>query len=232
MDEKARKASQDDQLPSIGETFEESERLLTPFFRTSAIGFAILDRELRYQAINPCLARINGIPVSDHLGVRMRDLFGEIGEKLAAAYYSQVLDRAQSSHFEVKNFRWPARGDSPYWAVNTNFPIKDRTGKVKQMGILVVEVTQQRELDKLIRELTGTPHGNTEENISIARELHQSVEQYDAALAQSLETLVGQRDKSLEALTQSVEALDRRIVTMDKLVTAVASSFPCRNDVV
>ena len=228
MAEKTSKRSQDEQLVAIGKTFEQSERLLKPFYRSSAIGFAILDRELRYQAINTCLAKTNGTPASDHLGVYIRDMFGEIGEKLAAPYYSQVFDRGQCSHFEVKNFRWPARGDSPYWAVNTNFPIKDGTGKVKQMGILVVEVTQQRELDEFIRELTGMPHGNTKENISIATELQQSVEQYDSALAKSLEVLAGQRDKSLELLTQSVEALDRRIVTMDKLVAAVASSFPRR----
>src|SRR5438309_40360 len=94
-------ASGDEHLLAVGDTFDQSERFLKAFSHTSSIGFAILDRELRYQAINRRLAEVNGIPARVHLGVRIRDIFGEIAEKIAEPGYRRVLHRAQSSHFEV-----------------------------------------------------------------------------------------------------------------------------------
>jgi hypothetical protein len=60
----------------LGSTFDNSERLLQAFSQASAIGFAILDDQLRYQGINHCLANINGIPAEAHLGFGVRELFG------------------------------------------------------------------------------------------------------------------------------------------------------------
>jgi hypothetical protein len=52
----------------VGDTIDTSERLLQAFSQTSAIGFAIPDNQLRYQAINSCLASINGMPAQSALG--------------------------------------------------------------------------------------------------------------------------------------------------------------------
>jgi hypothetical protein len=74
-----------------------------------------------------------------HLGFSATDIFGEISRKIAELSCRRVLERGQTSHFEVKNAVLPARIDSRYWGLNTNFPVRDRAGKVRQIGILVVE---------------------------------------------------------------------------------------------
>jgi PAS domain S-box-containing protein len=209
------------------EVFQESERLLAIFSRASAIGFAILDKQLRYQAINNSLAAINGIPAEAHLGRTVREVFGELSEKAAEPNYHRVLAHGEVSHFEVTNAVLPTRADSRYWGLNTNFPIRDRAGRVKQIGMMVVEVTEQRKLEMLFFKLAAElRHAKTRETFWLARELKDSIDQYHAALAVNLEVLVRQPKTSTERLTQSVELVDQRIVAMRELVSEVASRFP------
>ena len=62
-------------------TSDRTERLARAFYGASEIGFAVLDRELRYQALNPCLASINGMPEESHLGITVGDIFGDLAER-------------------------------------------------------------------------------------------------------------------------------------------------------
>lgn len=212
---------------AVGEALQESKRLLTAFSSASAIGFAVLDDDLRYQAINNCLASINGLPAKAHLGLTTREIFGEISEKMAEPSYHRVLAHGEISHFEITKAVLPSRADSRYWGLNTNFPIRDRAGTVRQIGIIVIEVTHQRKLEEFLHKLTAQlRHKQTQETFWLAQELHNSVDQYHTALAVKLEAMMRGQEKSAELLAQSVEALDQRIMAMTKLMSSVASNFP------
>jgi hypothetical protein len=211
----------------VGETLADADRLLQAFSDTSAIGFAILDSELRYQAINDCLARVNGIPAKAHLGITTREMFGELSEKIAEPSYHLVLDNGQTSHFEVENAVLPTRPDSRFWALNANIPIKDRAGTVRQIGIMVVEVTAQRKLEELFHKLAAELRDTkTQETFWQPRQLREYINQYHAALEISLDFLIQDREKSAEPLAQSIEVLDQRIKKMGALVSSVTSGFP------
>jgi hypothetical protein len=95
--------------PAVVNPSNNSRRLLQAFSHTSAIGLAILDDQLRYQGINNCLANINGMPAKDHLGVGVRELFGELSEKIAEPSYHRVLELGETSQFEVKDAALPNR---------------------------------------------------------------------------------------------------------------------------
>jgi hypothetical protein len=212
------------------EALQESKGLLSTFSHASAIGFAILDNQLRYQAINNCLAGINGMPAEAHLGFTVREIFGEVSEQIAEPSYRRVLDRGEITHFEITNAVLPARIDSHYCGLNLNFPIRDRAGRIERIGILVVEVTEQRKLERFFHELAGElRHTKTREHFWFTRDLQASIHQYHAALAMSLGSLIADRvdpETNAEQLAQSVELLDQRIVNMRKLVSSVASRFP------
>ena len=210
-----------------GETFEATERLLAAFSHTSEIGFAVLDNQLRYQAINKCLVKINGLPGKAHLGVKVGEIFGELSKRVAEPHYRRVLRRGQASHFEVTHAVLPTRIESRYWGLNNCFPITDRTGRVRQVGMMVIEVTGQRKLEKFLRELEGKlRESKTKENFWFARELQDCIAQYHAALAVSLDVLVRNPAKSMEVLAESVEVLDQRIALMQILVSEAAMCFP------
>jgi hypothetical protein len=226
MGEKEDERSGHRQQSVVGSTVGNSERLLQAFSRTSAIGFAILDDQLRYQGINSCLADINGMPVKAHLGFGVREIFGELSEKLAEPSYHRVLDFAETSQFEVENAVLPNRPESRYWGLNVNVPIRNRVGRVYEIGMLVIEVTEQRRLRECVHNLGAEfHHSRTKEMFWQARQLQDSVDAYHTALAFSLELLV-RGERSTEQLAQSIEVLDQRIMAMRKLVSSATAGFP------
>jgi hypothetical protein len=161
-------------------------------------------------------------------GITARELFGELSEKIAEPSYHLVLHNGQTSYFEIENAVLPTRPDSRFWALNTNFPIKDRAGTVRQIGIMVVEVTEQRKLEELFHKLAAELRDTkTQETFWQARQLRESIRQYHAALGVSLDLLIQDREKSAELLAQSIEVLDQRIRKMGALVSSVTTSgFP------
>jgi PAS domain S-box-containing protein len=208
---------------------DSTERLVRPFAHSLSIGFAVLDHELRYQAVNSCLAAINGVPAKAHLGLSTREMFGELSEKIAEPGYHRILAHGEIEHFEIRDSVLPSRPGSRYWGLNVCFPIRDRTGNVRQIGTMVVEVTQQRELEKLLGQLAGTLRSSkTRESFWFAREVQDAVEQYHAALALSLDHLVGKREISTDSLAESIEELDRHIMAMNTLVSSVITALPIR----
>jgi hypothetical protein len=211
---------------AAGDTLGESERLLKAFSGASEIGFAVLDRGLRYQVINGSLAVINGIPAAVHLGVTVGELFGEISQKVAEPIYRQILSNGESAQFEVSDVALPTRPGSRYWGLNTNFPIRNRGGQVSQLGIMVIEVTHQRRLQGLISAFPERFH-NTNSNAArwYAREMQDAIDQYHSALALGLKILVKESDKSTELLTRSIAMLDQSILVMRNIVEDATQVF-------
>jgi hypothetical protein len=213
--------------PHHGEALQESKRLLSAFSGASAIGFAILDTQFRYQAINNCLAGIHGIPAKAHLGVTVRQILGEIAEKTAEPNYDRVLAYGEISHFEITDAVLPTRTNSHYWGLNYNFPIRNHVGRLNEIGIVVIETTEQRKLEKSLHELAGELHSPmTRETFWFARTLQEAIEEYHVALVVNVAALVGGRERSTELLAQSVEVLDQRITNMRRFVSSVTSNLP------
>src|SRR3984893_17899643 len=63
----------------------QSAQLLAAFSRTSAIGLAIIDNQIRFRSVNNALAVRRGVPVEAHSGNRPRDIFGIVAAKSEAA---------------------------------------------------------------------------------------------------------------------------------------------------
>jgi len=58
-----------------------AQRLLTDLFGNATIGLAVVDDQLRYQALNPCLAAMDGISAESHFG---KDSKGSAGRSCFA----------------------------------------------------------------------------------------------------------------------------------------------------
>jgi len=209
------------------EPIEELPGLLAAFSDTSAIGFAVVDDQLRYLAINKALAAMTGVPAAAHLGKTIRDILGDAATQIENTCRTVFGTGRAVLQAELKA-TLPTRTAAGYWIRNC-YPIHDRAGKVKQVVALVVEVTAQRKLDEAIGELTGKfLHKHTKEQFWLAKELHDSINQYHAALATSLDCLSQRTEKpeiGIASLAQSVESLDQRIVAMQNVVSDAASIF-------
>jgi len=67
---------------------------LETIYRTTPIGLAFLDRDLRYVRINERLARANGLSVSQHIGQCMRDILPHLADVIEAPLRG-VIERNQ-----------------------------------------------------------------------------------------------------------------------------------------
>jgi DNA-binding CsgD family transcriptional regulator len=124
--------------------YTDPKPLLTDIFSSSPVGFAILDDQLRFEAINKALAEMNGVPLEDHLGKTIREVLGPV----AAAYLEPKLARAFATA-EAVCFNLvtvlPTRTEKGYWTVSY-FPIGKLKGCVHQVCATVTELTVSRQL--------------------------------------------------------------------------------------
>lgn len=203
---------------------QDSARLLTAFSQTSAIALSVYDNQLRFRAVNLAAAATPGIPAEAFVGNTLRDMIGDAAPG-PEARLRRLLVAAETPAIEVSAML-PTRADFGYW-IEKNFAIKGRAGRVNQIVSLAVEVTAHRKLEQSFHKLGGElPRTTNDEYRRLARELHDSVDCYHAALAMSLEDLSRRcRDPERfpELLAQSMEALDERML---KLLLSISRCFP------
>jgi len=173
---------------AVREAFTEPEQLLGAFLDALTIGLAICDDRLRYQAINNVFAAMNGVRAEAHLGKTLRDVLGHVAPKVAPAFEQVFATGQPLLNFEL-TAELPTRTDVGYW-IGSYFPIKDASGRVKQVVAIVVEVTKQKKLETALRKLMGQLlRIKDDEPRWIAPELHDSINQYHAACLRNLHCL-------------------------------------------
>ncbi|MFZ0772803.1 MAG: sigma 54-interacting transcriptional regulator [Candidatus Sulfotelmatobacter sp.] len=159
--------------PVSFEALAESEQLLTVFFSASKVGLGILDTDFRYIAINKTLAEINGLSAEAHLGKSVREVLGDLAE-LVEPQYQHVLATGQPVlDLEISSML-PTRTEVGHWKLHF-IPIKDATGKVTQIGGVVVEITGQKKLEESLRSVS--------ENLRAERKRAQVMEEVGRLLA-------------------------------------------------
>ncbi len=157
------------------EGFSEPEQLLSAFFAASNVGLSIVDTQLNYQAINSALAEMNGFPVEAHLGKSVRDILGNAAESI-----EPILRRVLLTGEPVTNvaltLQLPTRTEVGHWVVHY-FPMNDASGKVTRIGVVVVEVTEQKKLEEKLDSLTcelEQEQGRRQMLLEIGAALHSS----------------------------------------------------------
>jgi formate hydrogenlyase transcriptional activator len=129
-----------------------SEPSLTAYFKASKVGFCILDADFRFLAVNDALAKINGVPAAAHLGKSVRDILGDFAE-VVEPYLRKVVAEGQPLADIELSFLLPSRSDPGNLIVHY-LPIKDSTGKVVQIGAVVIEITEQKKLEESLRSVS------------------------------------------------------------------------------
>lgn len=131
------------------EALMESEQLLTAYFRASRVGLCILDEDFHYVAVNDTLAEMNGVSGAAHLGRSVRDILGDFAE-LIEPQFRRLLSTGEPILDLELSFVLPTRSEPGHW-IEHYIPMKDKSGKVTQIGVIVVEVTERKKLEESLR---------------------------------------------------------------------------------
>ncbi|HYL96646.1 MAG TPA: PAS domain-containing protein, partial [Terriglobales bacterium] len=136
------------------EALGDPEQLLAAYFSSSTVGLCVLDRQLRFLAVNHALAEMNGVPAAAHLGKTLREVLGD-----GAQTFEPEFQRVLSSGEPVLNIEasvlLPTRTEAGHWLEHF-FPIKRADGQVERIGAIVVEISKQKKLEESFRALTRT----------------------------------------------------------------------------
>jgi len=116
----------------------ESERLVASFFKSSKVGLAIVDRQLRYSMVNPYLAAVHRAPVESHVGKHVDEMLGGIAPGVEAAI-QEVFHTGRAIINCKFTGAFPTRDDIGQWIANY-FPITDSKGDVTEVAAIVVEL--------------------------------------------------------------------------------------------
>ncbi len=162
---------------AVQDAFSEPEQLLSAYFHESTVGLCIVDAEFRYLAVNPALAQMNGMPPEAHLGKTCREVLGDFFDRVEPLF-QRILDNGQPIVGMQLSGTLLMRSEVGHWSENY-FPIKDASGEVKQIGVVVVEITEQKKLEESLRHLAASLQ-QEKDRLQLLREI-------DATLASTVD---------------------------------------------
>jgi len=130
---------------------EETLALLDTVLQTAPVGFAFLDRELRYVRINQALAAMNGRSVEEHLGATVASILPEVGSALELLF-RRVFETGEPIRDVETSL--PAAGEpgrSRYFLASY-YPVRGADGNVAWVGAVVADITQRKLIEDALRE--------------------------------------------------------------------------------
>ncbi|RKH25620.1 PAS domain-containing sensor histidine kinase [Corallococcus praedator] len=131
-----------DGAASEGLTEAQSRLLLETLVACTPVGLAVLDLEQRFVKVNDALAEMNGIPRAAHLGRKVQELLPELWATLRPQY-QHILDGGEAKTFEMSGVTPKAAGVERHF-LTSYYPMRTASHVLLGIGIIVVEVTEQR----------------------------------------------------------------------------------------
>jgi PAS domain S-box-containing protein len=124
---------------------DEALAMLDAVVESAPIGIAYVDLEFRYQRVNAVLARMNGVPAAAHIGKRANELFPQFAP-FWEPHWRRVIDTGEPVQDLVLSATMP--DGSVRHALVTFFPVRVGEGPVLGVGILVADITAQRQAEE------------------------------------------------------------------------------------
>jgi DNA-binding NarL/FixJ family response regulator len=125
--------------------------LLPTLFASSVMGVALLDSQIRFQAVNGALAAMNGFPAAAHIGKKLRYILGSSTSKIETVIRQVLETGAPVSNMELKA-KLPGRLEKGHW-IESFLAVRDEHNRVTQVAALVVELTEQEKLQAALQQV-------------------------------------------------------------------------------
>ncbi|MCU1485777.1 MAG: peptidylprolyl isomerase [Actinomycetia bacterium] len=123
---------------------------LAALLAEARIGVAVLDRDLRYLAVNELLATITGLPASDHLGRTIDEVVPNLTPEIAVALH-RALETGEVVRATVVDSSTPASPDLPRRFEVSYHPLAGADGGFGGLVALVDELTDQSRAMEVLR---------------------------------------------------------------------------------
>lgn len=129
-----------DELKKLEAQLLESNQILETTYQTAPVGLSLVDKDFRYHRINSILAKINGLPVSEHIGKTIPEILPELKDKLIP-FYQKVLDTGKPiKNIEISGPKPSNPNETGYWMVSY-YRVEEGISTV------VVDISQRKEIE-------------------------------------------------------------------------------------
>ena len=133
------------------ELLQTSEQRLNAFFTSAPAGLVLLDNQLRYLQLNETVAKINGVPVKDHLGKTVREVLPHLAP-VAEPLLQKVLATGEPMLNVELSGETPSQPGVPRHWLESFFPILGKDGRPDGVGVIFVEITESKRAEAALRE--------------------------------------------------------------------------------
>jgi PAS domain S-box-containing protein len=154
----------------------ESLALLDALFESAPVGLGYFDRELRYERVNDKLARINGVPVEEHIGRTVTEVLPAMDERVEQEFHRVLETGVPAVDIEFVGETPAAAGEERRFSCAI-YPVRDADGSVTGIGIVVLDITARRRAEaerERAHELEREARATAEEMAARARFLAES----------------------------------------------------------
>ncbi|MFN6479681.1 PAS domain S-box protein [Nostoc sp. DedQUE07] len=128
---------------------QRSEALLQALIAASPVGLTLFDRELRYLYGNEALAKINDLPLSEHLGHTLWEVFPEMASQFAPMLLQVIETQVPVLNLEFSGEVRPGVFRS---AISNHYPVCLPNGEVIGVGVSVMDITELVQAQQKLRE--------------------------------------------------------------------------------
>lgn len=123
---------------------------LQAIYDGSPLGMCFIDRGLHYVSVNRRLAEMNGVPVAAHLGRRVDEVIPAIFPAVEP-FLLKALEGEATRGAEYTKPSWNGNGQRQ--TVRAYYqPIHEETGEMLGVSVALMDVTEQKRLEHLLRE--------------------------------------------------------------------------------
>ena len=129
------------------EQFEELENI----YASVPVGLAVIDRDLRYVRVNEWLAQINGLPAREHVGKTIREVVPAIADQAERAL-RKVLETGEPLRDVILEGETAAQPSVPRAWSEIWTPVKNESGEMLAVSVVVEDVTERRWAEELLNE--------------------------------------------------------------------------------
>lgn len=181
----------------------------------SSIGVAILNRRIRFCAINRTLASFSRVPAEAHLGKPLDPILGDLADVVGECIERVLVTAEPVTGFELSG-KLPRRTDVGYW-LQDYLPIFDERGRVCNVCAVVVELTHQKGVEQLLQNCRT----KTQQRLTSLLRLAQS------GVNQCLRS-VAQGGVSQRSIDQNLNAFRRLTKGFQEILAEITAFDPAR----
>ena len=123
----------------------ETRTTLESLLAAAPVGLGFVDREMRFTRVNAALAALTGLPIDEHLGRSVDEVFLPLGLKIGS--YLQDALELQEPILDVELNVAPDGSDARCWRTSF-YPVVDASSAVGQLGLVFTDVTELRRAER------------------------------------------------------------------------------------